>query len=229
MSNTFTLTGHSSVISVDYHPPIELDPRYEYALGLIGFHTYHTIANIVEGANKFYYNNDKAITIPVGAYEISDIETYLKNALPNAKLSLQPNNQTSKCEMESSLEIDFRKKDSIGRMLGFSEKLLEANKKHESDLPVKIIKVAMIRVHVPHVSVNDEIRFKLLDAVQNSKTISIPFRKWDLYELPSLRATTTDIWPIKSSNNLEKPRYVLVAFQKGKKDNYKADASMFDH
>lgn len=91
------------------------------------------------------------------------------------------------------------------------------------------IEVTRIEWHVPHVSVNDEIRFKLLDAVQNSKTISIPFRKWDLYELPSLRATTTDIWPIKSSNNLEKPRYVLVAFQKGKKDNYKADASMFDH
>lgn len=146
MSNTFTITGRTSVLSVNYHPPIELDSRYEYALGLIGFHTYHTIANIVEGTNKFYYDKDKVITIPTGAYEIADIEEYLKNALPNEKLSLQPNNQTSQCEIKSSVEIDFANEDSIGRVLGFSEKLLEANKKHTSDLPVNIIKVSMIRV-----------------------------------------------------------------------------------
>lgn len=91
------------------------------------------------------------------------------------------------------------------------------------------IEIEKIEWHVPHINVNDDIRFKLLDAVKHSKTIYIPFRKWDLYELPALRATSTDIWTIKSSTNMERPRYALVAFQKARKDNYKADASLFDH
>ncbi|GJQ83400.1 hypothetical protein Trydic_g23103 [Trypoxylus dichotomus] len=28
---------------------------------------------------------------------------------------------------------------------------------------------------------------------------------------------------------MEKPRYVLIAFQQGRKDNFKEDASLFDH
>ncbi|KAK9731986.1 hypothetical protein QE152_g13196 [Popillia japonica] len=130
MSNTYTLTGYTSELSANYHPPIDLDRRYGYSLGLIGFHTYHTIANVVEGNNKFYYNKDKIITIPIGAYEIADMEEYIKNALSTSNdiISLKPNNQTSKCEIKSTMEIDFRHEDSIGRMLGFSERLLEANK-----------------------------------------------------------------------------------------------------
>lgn len=91
------------------------------------------------------------------------------------------------------------------------------------------IEIEKIEWHVPHVSVNDDVRFKLLNAVQHSKTIYIPFRKWDLYELPALRTTNTDIWSIKSSTSMERPRYVLIAFQKDRKDNYKADAALFDH
>ncbi|KAK9751733.1 hypothetical protein QE152_g4863 [Popillia japonica] len=57
----------------------------------------------------------------------------------------------------------------------------------------------------------------------------MPFRKWELFELPSLRKTKTDVWPIKTSTNLEKPRYVIVTFQTARKDSLTADASKFDH
>lgn len=156
MSHTFTLEGTSNVLSAAYHPPIELDPNYKYALGLIGLHTFNTIPNITTKNNKFYYDGDKVISIPPGAYEITDIEAYLQNTLANstsssekeknAIISLKPNNNTIKCELKSRFEIDFTHEDSIGRTLGFSAKLLTANTKHESELPVRIIKVLTIRV-----------------------------------------------------------------------------------
>ena len=47
------------------------------------------------------------IELPTGAYEIGDIETYLKKALVDPKFSLRANNNTLKCELYCSYEIDF--------------------------------------------------------------------------------------------------------------------------
>lgn len=146
MSRTFTLKGTSNVLSADYYPPIDLKPESEYALGLIGFHTYNSIPNIDHNTNKFYYDNDKVVAIPVGSYEITDIEEYLQSILSKAAISLKPNNNTLKCEIKSKFVVNFKPDDSIGRMLGFSARVLQANAKHESDLPVKIIKVVTIRI-----------------------------------------------------------------------------------
>lgn len=49
-----------------------------------------------------------------------------------------------------------------------------------------------IEWRVLHVSVNDETRLKLLNALKNNKSIYIPFRKWELYELPSMRTAKID-------------------------------------
>lgn len=142
------------MLTADYYPQIELDDRYEYALGLIGLHTYNTIPNVYEGHNKFYYA-DQVITIPTGSYEIGDLETYIQQQLvspkndisnKNAILSIKPNNNTLRCEIKSIFSVDFRPADSIGHMLGYSKRVLDANKWYESDLPVQIIKVVTIRI-----------------------------------------------------------------------------------
>lgn len=145
MSHTFTLKGTSHVLSANYYPPIELNPRHEYVLGLIALHTYNTIPNITEKNNKFYYD-DKVITIPVGCYEISDIDDYLKTYMPKGSISLMPNNNTLKVEIKSEYKIDFEREGTIARLLGFNKRILEPNKKHESDLPVQIIKVITIQI-----------------------------------------------------------------------------------
>lgn len=153
MSRTLTLIGTSNFLSATYFPPIEL--HKEHVLGLVELHTYNTIPNIFEGQNKFYYD-DQVITIPTGAYEVTDIEAYLQNSIKAIKgndddtkeklLSLKPNNNTLKCEIISKFDIDFIKEASIGHMLGFSKKILKAGQSHESDIPIKIIKVVSIRV-----------------------------------------------------------------------------------
>ncbi len=166
MSQTFTLKGRSSCLTVDINPPIELDSRYSYSLALISLSTWNSIPNIESGRNKFYYyyasgkddEQERVIEIPTGSYEIADIESYLQKQLAansggggaatsgDNLLSLKSNNNTLKCELKSVYDIDFEPQDSIGQLLGFSPLILDANTLHESDIPVEIIQVTTIRI-----------------------------------------------------------------------------------
>lgn len=155
MSTTLTLVGTGSVLSSSYFPAIELEPDASYGLGLIGFYSYNSIPNIVEGNNKFYYGGDKQITIPRGAYEITEINNYLQKKLTdpsaeeeerNQTFILVANNNTLKSELCSVFEIDFIPEDSIGSVLGFSRRKLQPNQVHISDLTVNIIKAVNIKI-----------------------------------------------------------------------------------
>ncbi|XP_044575160.1 uncharacterized protein LOC123258968 [Cotesia glomerata] len=57
----------------------------------------------------------------------------------------------------------------------------------------------------------------------------IDFRTWELYEYPLLPATTNHIWTIKTTNQLEKPRFVILGFQTARKNQSNQNASEFDH
>ena len=170
MSQTFTVTGTSSLLTVDFSPPIMLNTAKSYSLALIGMYTYNTIPNIEDGVNNkfYYYKNDlkaaipnhQVITIPTGAYEIMDIEKYLQSEIlrreggkssddPNKYISLKANNNTLKCELKSELYfINFvGASNSLGEVLGFSHgRLLDPCHVHYSDLPVNIIRVSTVRL-----------------------------------------------------------------------------------
>lgn len=60
---------------------------------------------------------------------------------------LNVNSNTLKCEIESSVYIDFRDTNSLGKVLGFNQKLLEPYKKHISDNSINISGVNTIYVH----------------------------------------------------------------------------------
>lgn len=161
MSNTFTLTGHTSVLSADFYPPIELNTVDKYGLALIGFYTYNSIFNVSENNNSFAYvkNGENSeiqhfLSIPPGAYEIDEIErvmlTVLREATSdqsNELFSLKANNNTLKCELKSKLNIIFPPAhNSIGPLLGFGTELLKSGVKHQSVHNVDIMKVRIIRV-----------------------------------------------------------------------------------
>lgn len=149
MNDTFTLTvsGTSSVLEAQYFPPIELSPYKNYALGLVELLTFNSIPNIDVGNNKIHIG-EEVITVPTGSYEIEDIESYVKQALVDRKIDIdiKPNNNTLRSEIRCNRDINFTPEDSIGRLLGFTQRILTANKSYESDLPVAILKVNALRV-----------------------------------------------------------------------------------
>jgi hypothetical protein len=81
---------------------------------------------------------------------------------------------------------------------------------------------------VPHVTVSDPYRLKLLKMIEKDTKVHLPFRSWELHEYPSLPQTTLQSWTVKTSSQLEKPRYIVVGFQTDRKNNTKKDMSCFD-
>lgn len=145
-SLTLCLSGTSSVLEAEYFPPIELLPNKNYVLGLVEFFTFNSIPNIDVGRNKFYVGKT-VLTLPTGSYEIEDIESYLQENLPKGlSIVLKPNNSTLHCAIKCSELIDFQPQDSIGELLGFAHRILPANVTHNSDLPVSILKINVLRV-----------------------------------------------------------------------------------
>ncbi|XP_065172201.1 uncharacterized protein [Atheta coriaria] len=91
------------------------------------------------------------------------------------------------------------------------------------------INLSKVEWHMPHVELNDSSRIQFLSILKADKPLLVPFRKWELHELPALKNTSNDIWSVKTSTSLERPRYVIVCFQTDKKNNHMQDVTIFDH
>ena len=92
-------------------------------------------------------------------------------------------------------------------------------------------KIVLLRIEwlMPYVVASDSYKIQLLDHVGKDRAISMSFRTWELYEYPLLPNTTTHVWTVKTSNQLEKPRFVILGFQTNRKGEREANASRFDH
>lgn len=147
MAMTLTLSGRTSLLSAEYFPPLNLDK--DYVCGLIDFHTYNSIPN-VDANNNLFHVGEYEIEIPIGSYEIDAIAEYISEELLLRKSSIiieiEANNNTMECQIQCNENIYFNKNRTIGKLLGFSKRVLEGNKTHLSDLPVDINKVNVIRV-----------------------------------------------------------------------------------
>lgn len=129
-------------------------------------------------------------------------------------------------------------------LLGFAEdyKKIILNAKHELILirsrtdnnaiisPTDDVKIHIFKVQwrVPHVSIADDEKLRLYKTIESGRELQIPFRSWDIYEYPSLPSATQHVWSVKTSTQLEKPRYIILALQTARKDNKTKDMSKFD-
>ena len=141
-ARSFTLSGDKSILSHRYFPPIELDESKNYSIGLTHFVVYNSVPNVDESNNVFHFG-DQTIIIPIGSYELEDIENYLKQTLGD-EISLTANQNTLRCEIKGSKDIDFSKPKSIGSLLGFPRVKLKAKQLHSSTHPVDIVKLNVI-------------------------------------------------------------------------------------
>lgn len=94
---------------------------------------------------------------------------------------------------------------------------------------IENVHINKITWRVPHVKVSDREKINLLKLLDKDRPLQLVFRNWDLYEYPLLPKTTKHTWSIKTSSQIEKPRYVIVGFQTDRKNKADKDMSQFDH
>ncbi|KAE9523113.1 hypothetical protein AGLY_016481 [Aphis glycines] len=85
-----------------------------------------------------------------------------------------------------------------------------------ADVPkLKDVKINITKIlrRIPIVKVSDKEKIRLLKVVNNQKPFTCAFRSWELCEYPFLPQNTSHSWKVKTSNKLEKPRYVIIGFQ----------------
>ncbi|XP_043479661.1 uncharacterized protein LOC122509561 [Leptopilina heterotoma] len=138
----------------------------------------------------------------------------------------------------------------LSMLFGFAEdyKKIVMNAKHElilirsrNDLNAVIqtgnldnneefkITINKIEWLVPYILPSDNNKIKLLKFIEKDPLISMSFRSWEMYEYPLLPESSRIMWQLKSSSQLEKPRYVIVGFQTGRKNKLKNTSCYFDH
>ena len=77
------VTGDKSNFNTLFNPKIELDTKKVYEIALVNLETYYSFPNIDDSNNTFVYSHDQGqtwtkIKIPVGSYEIDDINQKLR-------------------------------------------------------------------------------------------------------------------------------------------------------
>lgn len=150
MSFTLSISSKTSVLSSNFSPPLQLENGYECALLYLS--TFNSIPNIDSTNNKFHYGDNEMIEIPEGTYELQDIADYIKSKIQNATLTLSSNNNTLKTTIFCTKDINFKKSESLGNLLGFGKQILKANKLHESALPVNILSTTVVRIECDIIS-----------------------------------------------------------------------------
>lgn len=82
---------------------------------------------------------------------------------------------------------------------------------------------------IQHVQLADRAMLTMLRFLEKRRTIKVPFRSWDLYEMPQLPQATKHIWSVKTATSMTKPRFVIVALQTNRNNNVRNTSSYFDH
>lgn len=82
---------------------------------------------------------------------------------------------------------------------------------------------------MPYVTLSDSHKIRLLNYLSRDKIVSMSFRSWELYEYPFVPETIRHVWTVKTSNYLEKPRFIILGFQTERTGRAASDASKFNH
>lgn len=112
--------------------------------------------------------------------------------------------------------------------------LIRSNSDHNAIFNSNSIEINKVHIDkiiwkIPHISVSDVERLKLLSFIENGTELEIGFRNWELFEYPQLQKSQSHTWSVKSATQLEKPRYIIIAFQTDRKNKFTVNASKFDH
>jgi len=92
------------------------------------------------------------------------------------------------------------------------------------------ISIESIELRVNHITPNDILKLELLQAIKIDKPVLMPFRRWELHELPALTANAQkQIWNVKTSSAVDCPRFVICCFHVNRKNSVSQDPNYFDN
>lgn len=136
-------------LNINLNPPIYLDPNRKYVLGVIGMETFNHIPNVTRDNHTFAYRKDdvlQRIEFPIGTYSAKDILQYLRDQMGQDALEIILNNNTFQTKLKCNYDIDFSVTGSIGRLLGFHNKIYKRNQWHTSENHIQIINVNALTI-----------------------------------------------------------------------------------
>ncbi len=168
------ITGNSANFTVNYNPPIELDPAKQYEIGLISCTCWNAMPNIKIGVNdeilivnvkqsptsqKEFIDIQYKLQIPQGAYNITDLNRTIKELLTKAggnadnfELAANYNTLRARITVKRNMKVLFEER-SIGKMLGFTRVLYSTTTSEDKtftfdgELPVDITEVNTILIN----------------------------------------------------------------------------------
>jgi hypothetical protein len=82
--------------------------------------------------------------------------------------------------------------------------------------------------YVPHVVPSDEQKLYLYKLIERGTNIKMGFRHWN-YDSTDLPQTTSHTWRLITTSAIEKPRWIILAFQTNRSDNPLKNPAAFDH
>ena len=152
------LSDNKSRIQSNFNNPIHFSSDCKHEIGLISLESYYSFPNVDEKNNLFKYRKDqktewKIITIPVGCYELKNINEVIQREIKNNggkkdDIIIQPNQNTFQCilTIKDPYEVDFTIDNSLRTILGFDKNIYKSGR-HSSEHPVNILRVNSILVH----------------------------------------------------------------------------------
>ena len=158
------VSGDKSNFNTLFNPKIELEKEKVYEIALVNLETYYSFPNIDDSNNVFVYSHDQGqtwtkIKIPIGSYEIDDINNYLRFEMQRighfdevnneAFINIGANSNTLKCILiiGQGYQVDFNQANSLSKVLGFTGNKYNEGF-HESEKPVNILNINSILVNI---------------------------------------------------------------------------------
>ena len=158
------VSGDKSSFTTLFNPKIELDTKKKYEIALVNLETYYSFPNIDDSNNTFVYSHDQGqtwtkIKIPIGSYEIDDLNNHLRFEMERAGhydevnnepfINIAANSNTLKSIMiiGQGYQVDFNQANNLSRVLGFTGSKYNEGF-HESEKPVNILSINSILVNI---------------------------------------------------------------------------------
>ena len=157
------VSGNKSSFNTRLNPTLQLDKEKKYEIALVNLETYYSFPNIDETNNIFVYSPDNGnswvkIKIPVGSYEIDDINNTIQHEIQKRghndpinedyyiNISANSNTLKSVLILQKDYQVDFNHQNSLAKVLGFTgAKYTEGF--HESENVVNILSINSILVN----------------------------------------------------------------------------------